>query len=52
MRVRCTDIKFASAGDQDVGLLSQAIAQLFACLRSLDITWYLYVVVLSFVGAR
>jgi hypothetical protein len=50
MRVRRTDIEFAAAGDQDVSLFAQAIAQFFARLRRLDITGYLYVIVLAFVG--
>lgn len=50
MRVRRTNVELAATGDQDVRLLTQAIAQLFTRLRRLDIAGYFYVIVLAFVG--
>jgi len=50
MRMGRTYIEFAAPRDKDVSLLAKAIAQFFARLRRLDITGYLYIIVLALVG--
>src|SRR5690606_27416733 len=50
MRMRRTDKELAPARDQNVSLLTQAIAQLFARFRCLDVARYFHVVILAFVS--